>query len=148
MNDFLSFSGIAALGTCLSLLASVQQPVQAQAFTRSVSTPVGQSRTVTNQPGMKTVTYTRADGSPYTRNTYRGEDGQSTVLYGPAGRPLERQVSRESGTATVTVTGVDDNSGSRTTSYNEDGPATTTVSGSGGRSATRTFDHGKYYRHR
>lgn len=148
MKNVQSLSGLAALGTSLALFASIQSPVQAQSLTRWVSTDAGQSRTVTNQPGKKTVTYTRADGSTYTRQTHRGKGGQSTVLYGPSGRPLEREVDRDQGSATVTVSGVGGKSGTRTTEFKGNGRATTTVTGSGGRSATRTFDHSKYYRYR
>ena len=148
MNYTRSLSGFAAISTSLALFVSIQTPVQAQSLTRTVSTEAGQSRTVTNTPGKKTVTHTRADGRTYTRETSRGKDGRSTEIYGPAGRPLEREVERGQGTATVTVSGMEGKSATRTTEFKGNGRATTTVSGSGGRSATRTFDHRQYYRYR
>lgn len=148
MNYTKSLSGFAALSTSLALFVSIQTPVQAESLTRSVSTEAGQIRTVTNTPGKKTVTHTRADGRTYTRETSRGRDGRSTEIYGAAGRPLEREVERGQGTATVTVSGMGGKSATRTTEFEGNGRATTTVSGSGGRSATRTFNHGKYYQYR
>ena len=148
MNHPKFLSGFAAVSTSLALFVSIQTPVQARSLTRSVSTDAGQSRTVTNTTGKKTVTHTRADGRTYTRETYRSRDGRSTQLYGPTGRPLEREVDRDQGIATVTVSGMGGKSATRTTKFEGNGLATTTVSGSGGSSATRTFDHSKYYRYR
>jgi uncharacterized protein YfaP (DUF2135 family) len=140
MKSLPSLSWIAALGTGVGLLTPALQPVQAQTFTRSISTPVGQTRTLTREQNSRTSTWTRPDGRTYSRETNRYDGGRSRVFYGPSGGSFNREYSREDGTKSTSFTGPDGRTRSRSTAFDGQGNATRTVVGPDGRTETRTVD--------